>query len=99
MRFTARPWFTALIVVVGTGFAMLTLARGAQAARPSAAPRAAVSRSLEPHPEIRRAIEALERAKAHLQHAAHDFGGHRVEAIEAIDRALQQLHQALQFDK
>lgn len=53
----------------------------------------------EPHPEINAAIRALERAKNHLQKAAHDFGGHRVEAIQAIDAALNQLRQALQFDK
>jgi len=53
----------------------------------------------EPHPEIRAAIHSLERARDHLQHAAHDFGGHRVEAIAAIDAALKQLHQALEFDK
>lgn len=56
-------------------------------------------REAERHPEIRAAIVALERAKGHLQHAAHDFGGHRVEAIAAIDRALEQLRLALDFDK
>jgi hypothetical protein len=53
----------------------------------------------EPRPEINRAIVALEKAKWHLQHAAHDFGGHRVAAIAAIDAALGQLRLALQFDK
>ena len=53
----------------------------------------------EPHPEINSAIVALERAKFHLMHAAHDFGGHRVAAIAAIDRALRQLRLALQFDR
>jgi hypothetical protein len=53
----------------------------------------------EAHPQINAAIRALENAKDHLQKAAHDFGGHRVEAIAAIDRALEQLRQALQFDK
>lgn len=53
----------------------------------------------EPHPEIRAAIRALENARAHLHDAAHDFGGHRVEAIAAIDAALNQLHLALQYDR
>ena len=53
----------------------------------------------EPHPHIRAAIRELEEAKKELQSAAHDFGGHRVEAIEAIDNALKQLRQALQYDK
>jgi hypothetical protein len=53
----------------------------------------------ERHPHIRAAIRELEEAKKELQTAAHDFGGHRVEAIEAIDNALKQLRQALQYDK
>ena len=53
----------------------------------------------ERHPEIRQAIRALERAKDHLQKAAHDFGGHRVEAVEACDNAIRQLKLALQYDK
>jgi len=53
----------------------------------------------EPHPEIRKAITALERAKYDMQHASHDFGGHRVNAIAACDRAIEQLRLALQYDK
>jgi hypothetical protein len=53
----------------------------------------------EPHPEIREAIASLRRAKEHMQHAAHDFGGHRVEAIEATDNAIRQLELCLKFDK
>jgi hypothetical protein len=53
----------------------------------------------ERHPHIRAAIHELEEAKKELQAADHDFGGHRVEAIEAIDNALKQLRQALQYDK
>ncbi|MBV9522787.1 MAG: hypothetical protein JO010_08340 [Alphaproteobacteria bacterium] len=53
----------------------------------------------ERHPEIRKAIGALERAKSDLEHANHDFGGHRKEALEAVDRAIAQLRVALQYDK
>ena len=53
----------------------------------------------EPHPEIREAIASLRRAKARLEHAAHDFGGHRVEAIKATDEAIRQLQDCLKFDK
>ena len=53
----------------------------------------------EPHPEIRKAIEALERAKTDMKRASHDFGGHRVAAIAACDRAIEQLRLALQYDK
>jgi hypothetical protein len=41
----------------------------------------------------------LERAKGSLENrAAHDFGGHRLKAIKAIDEALQELKQALEFE-
>jgi hypothetical protein len=53
----------------------------------------------ERHPEIRKAMRQLEAAKDSLQHAAHDFGGHREAAIKSIDEALNQLNQALAYDK
>lgn len=53
----------------------------------------------EAHPEIRKAITQLERAKYDMQHAAHDFGGHRVAAIAACDKAIEELRLALQYDK
>jgi hypothetical protein len=53
----------------------------------------------EPHPQIRAAIAALRRAKQHMEHAAHDFGGHRVEALKATDEAIRQLETCLQYDK
>jgi hypothetical protein len=40
---------------------------------------------------------ALERAKAEMQAANHDFGGHREEALTACDAAISQLKQALQY--
>ena len=53
----------------------------------------------EPHPQIREALAALRRAKEHMEHAAHDFGGHRVEAIEATNQAIKQLELCLKYDK
>jgi hypothetical protein len=49
------------------------------------------------HPEIERALDSLGHAREHLQHAAHDFGGHRVDAIRAIDEADRQLRICLQY--
>ena len=60
---------------------------------------ASAAHAAERHPAIRAAINALEKAKADLQHADHDFGGHRVEAIQSIDRAIEQLRTALKFDR
>jgi hypothetical protein len=56
------------------------------------------SPAFERHPEIRAALDALHNAKAHLEHAAHDFHGHRVDAIRAIDEADHQLHLCLEAD-
>jgi hypothetical protein len=49
------------------------------------------------HPQIEDALRALKVAKDHLQEAAHDFGGHRVDAIRAIDEADHQLRICLQY--
>ncbi|HEX4425570.1 MAG TPA: hypothetical protein VH079_09225 [Terriglobales bacterium] len=56
------------------------------------------SPAFERHPEIRAAIDALHNAKAHLEHAAHDFHGHRVDAIRAIDEADRQLRICMEAD-
>ena len=53
----------------------------------------------ERHPVIYKAQKQLRNAKETLEHGAHDFGGHRVKAIEHIDAALDELHTALDFDK
>ena len=50
------------------------------------------------HPEIRAALRALDNAKEHLEHAAHDFHGHRVDAIRAIDEAHHQLEICMQYE-
>jgi hypothetical protein len=51
------------------------------------------------HPEIHDALASLHHAKEHLEHAAHDFGGHRVEAIRAIDESIRQLEICLKYDR
>jgi len=53
----------------------------------------------EPHPEIHAAINSLRHAREHLNHAAHDYGGHRADAIGAIDRAIEQLDICLKYDR
>jgi hypothetical protein len=68
----------------------------AQAAAP-ARQQAATRR--EQHPRIHAAIRELEAAKAELQKAPHDFGGHRADAVVAVDKAIEQLRLALQYDK
>lgn len=56
------------------------------------------SPAFERHPEIQAAIGALRNAREHLNQAAHDFHGHRVDAIHAIDEALHQLEICMQYD-
>ena len=53
----------------------------------------------EGHAEIHEAIASLRHAREHLQHAKHDFGGHRAEAVRAIDESIHQLQICLQYDK
>lgn len=69
-----------------------------QAAQTPATPGPAQAKG-EHHPMIRAAIRALERAKEEMKAAAHDYGGHRVEALEACDHAIAQLKKALEYDK
>lgn len=68
----------------------------AASALPATPPAAAPA---EPHPQIREALGALRRAKEHMEHAAHDFGGHRVDALHATDEAIKQLEICLKYDK
>src|SRR5277367_4236016 len=51
------------------------------------------------HPEIHDALNSLRHAREHLEHAAHDFGGHRVEALRATDEAIRQLEICLKYDR
>ena len=63
------------------------------------APNAPAHQHRERHPNIHRAIAALEEAKVELKTAAHDFGGHREAALKECDAAIAQLKLALQYDK
>lgn len=71
----------------------------AQAAAPARQQAGARREKNEQHPRIRSAIRELEAAKAELQKAPHDFGGHRADAVVAVDKAIEQLKLALDYDK
>ena len=92
---------TALILAVA--FSVLTLAApkaGNANAAPTPAATAVPATATPPdHPEIRDALGALRHAREHLEHAAHDFGGHRAEALHATDEAIHQLEICLKYDK
>jgi hypothetical protein len=89
----------ALAVAFVAGSPATTAAKAPVPAVTGAAAPAAAANPAEPHPQIREAIASLRRAKEHMEHAAHDFGGHRVEAIKATDAAIHQLEECLRFDK
>ena len=71
-------------------------ARPQRSKRPAARPGKVKAES---HPKIRAAIASLEAAKAELEHSDKDFGGHKKDAIEAVNNALKHLRLALQFEK
>ena len=50
-----------------------------------------------PHPEIDDAMRLLSQAQDHLNHAATDFGGHRLKAIDHISKALDELRAAKEW--
>ena len=53
------------------------------------------SAGAEAHPLIKRALAASQSARKDLENAAHDYCGHRVEALNATKGAIDQLQQAL----
>ncbi|HUK16646.1 MAG TPA: hypothetical protein VLW65_09545 [Bryobacteraceae bacterium] len=53
----------------------------------------------EHHSHIRSALSELRDANEELRTAAHDFCGHRVEAMRAIEGARRQLQLALDCDR
>jgi hypothetical protein len=82
-----------------TATLLLTLAFPAAAAGPKApavpVPVAAAAVPVpaampERHPHIDEALEAMRSAKHHLETAEHDFHGHRVKAIEHLNRAIHE---------
>jgi len=53
----------------------------------------------ERHQQIRAAQRALANAEQHLGQAAHDYGGHRVKAMELIRSAQAELREGLAWDR
>jgi hypothetical protein len=88
------------MIEVGALMLALSFPMAALAAPPASKPqpKAAASPAQEPHPEIHEAIESLRHAREHLNHANHDFGGHRADAIRSIDEAIHQLQICLRYE-
>jgi hypothetical protein len=94
MKRFSMSLLSALILVSAQLFVPAALAQGKNYPLAKAGKTRAAS-----HPKIRQAIAALEAAKSELGQASGDFGGHKAEAIEAVNNALKRLRLALQFDK
>ncbi|MSP90513.1 MAG: hypothetical protein EXR79_01710 [Myxococcales bacterium] len=54
--------------------------------------------SAEPQPMMRAAVEFLHKAKASLERATADKGGHRVKAIGLIGQAIGEVQAGIKFD-
>lgn len=97
-----KTWKSIIVAAALTGALVypITLARAQEPPPPATTePAPAPGPVLGHHPEIYRAIAALKKVRYHLQHAAHDFGGHRAEALAATNEAIKQLQIASQYDK
>ena len=62
-----------------------------------AAPVTMATASMEEQPHMRSALEHLRAAKAELQQAEADKGGHRVAAIKATDEAIHHTEEGIKF--
>jgi hypothetical protein len=52
----------------------------------------------DPQPKMREALDLLRGAKAALEAATADKGGHRVKAIEKVNEAIVQVEKGIEFD-
>ena len=52
----------------------------------------------EKHPEMHRALRALRNARKDLDLAAHDYAGHRVAALKAVDDAIKEIEDGLKSE-
>ena len=84
----------AIIAVLGSATAY-----GVFAQTPPHTPVPPAHHDKEPHPEMMRAKAQLQAAKASLQKAAHDYSGHRVKAIKAVDEAIKEIDLGIASDK
>ena len=56
-------------------------------------------RDPERHPHIRAAMADLRKAANQLEHADHDFGGHRAKAVALVKQAEDELREAIAWAK
>jgi hypothetical protein len=90
-RFLTVLTLTAALALPGSAFAQAPMAGGAKQNSMKGA-----KKDDEKHPEIWAAMSHLREAKNILDRkASNDFEGHKHQAVESIEKAMEQLHQAL----
>lgn len=52
----------------------------------------------EPQPRMATALADLQAARAKLEHAEHDKGGHREKALELVNAAIAQIKEGMRYD-
>lgn len=73
-------------------------ARAPRGDRPQSEGMKKYAEEMREHPQIARALASLTDARDHMKNAAHDFGGHKAEALKATDEAIKQLELALKSE-
>lgn len=81
-----------LTLTVLLGILSISVATAAPATPPPSSPT-----TIEDQPHMQAALEALKQAKAHLEQAAHDKGGHRDAAIKAVNDAIKHTEEGIKF--
>ncbi len=51
----------------------------------------------ERQPHMRAALEHLRAARAELEAASHDKGGHKIAALKAIDQAIEHVREGMKY--
>lgn len=52
----------------------------------------------EKQPHMEHALKDLENAKAQLEKAEHDKGGHRAKAVELVKQAISEVREGIEYD-
>ncbi len=86
-----------IVVVLGSGTAFGVLAQNS--APPSGGHGAGQHGKRERHPELIRALRALQNAKTDLSKASRDYAGHREKAADLTQKAIDEVKAAIASDK
>lgn len=89
-------------VMASSAFAQAPGAAGGQVApvtTPGARGLRALGQKNEKHPELKKAMRALNNALRMLQNADSDFGGHKASAIKSTQDAIAEVKAAMAFDR